>query len=99
MAARTSYTVVGDEKEIDYNTLIKVHDKCLEMKHSSVFEHCTRAMNDVEYETYIKGICYKHSVSFAGNYLKADSEKSKGWCRNYKGFIQYREFVENNLTI
>ena len=109
MAARTSYTVVGDEKEIDYNTLLRVHDKCLEMKHSSVFEHCARAMNDDEYNGYIKGNIH----DFVDRELQKDiktktgktfitgevTDKSLGWCRNYKGFIQYREFVENGLTI
>lgn len=29
MAARTSYTVVGDEKEIDYQKMIKLHDRLI----------------------------------------------------------------------
>lgn len=27
----------------------RIHDKCKELSHSSVFEHCARAMSEVEY--------------------------------------------------
>lgn len=47
MCARVSYTVVGDdEKEPNYENDIKLHDRLLESKHMSPFEHCARAMND-----------------------------------------------------
>ena len=77
MAARTSYTVVGDEKEVDYEKMIGLHDRLIGQNppHSSPMEHCARAMSDEEYYG-IEGV-------------------GKGWCRNYKGFIQYRHLIEN----
>lgn len=82
LAARTSYTVVGDEKEIDYERMIKLHDKLIEMRHDSPLEHCARAMSDEEYNYLYK------SVGPGPEHFET------GWCRNYKGFIQYRHFVE-----
>ena len=45
MAARTSYTVVGTERAIDYLSLIKIHDKMLLSTpfHASPFEHAAQA--------------------------------------------------------
>ena len=50
-AANTSYTVVGDGKELTLEHAIKIHDKCVELVHSSVFEHCARAMSNAECES------------------------------------------------
>lgn len=42
--ARVSYTVVGEEgKEANYENDIKLHDKLLESRHMSPFEHCAEA--------------------------------------------------------
>jgi hypothetical protein len=89
MAARTSYTIVGDEKEVSYEKLIEIHDKMLNQKpfHASPFEHCVRVMTDDEYETWYRGD--EANSGHLGN------PKNQGWCRNYKGFIQYREIIEN----
>lgn len=41
MCARTSYTIVGDEKkEINFEKDTQLHDKLLSMRHMSPFEHC-----------------------------------------------------------
>lgn len=101
MAARTSYTVIGDEKEIDYERMIGLHDKLIAQNppHSSPMEHCARAMNDEEYQSFRKG---EHEVDLLDNsenaywHIEADSGEP-GWCRNYHGFIQYRHLVEKNL--
>lgn len=83
MAARTSYTIVGDEKEISYAKLIEIHDKMANQVpfHASPFEHCAQAMTGEEYRSYIKS---------EGSIVN----QSLGWCRNYKGFIQYRHKLE-----
>ena len=83
-AANTSYTVVGDGKELTLEHAIKIHDKCKELNHSSVFEHCARAMNDAEYESFYKG-----QIGLGGE---------SGWCNNLKGFIPYRYFIDNNIN-
>ena len=88
MAARTSYTVVGDEKEIDYNKMIELHDRLINQDplHASPMEHCARAMSDEEYHLYRKGILHED--------INIDLGNTAGWCRNYKGFIQYRHMLE-----
>ena len=57
LAARTSYTVVGEEKEVDYAKMIELHDRLIaqDPPHSSPMEHCARAMSDEEYYNNIKG--------------------------------------------
>ena len=83
MAARTSYTVVGEEKEINYEAMIGLHDRLLAQvpPHSSPLEHCAKAMNNAEYESFYKG-----QVGLGGE---------SGWCNNFKGFIPYRYMVDN----
>ena len=57
MAARTSYTVVGEEKVIDYEALIGLHDRLLaqDPPHSSPMEHACQAVTDEEYNNSFKG--------------------------------------------
>ena len=94
MAARTSYTVVGEEKEINYKNLIGLYDRLLtqDPPHSSPFEHCARTMSDEEYFTAVKTVK-------GLNREKAIVQKDLGWCNNLKGFIPYRYFVDNGLVI
>lgn len=102
MAARTSYTVVGDEKEVDYEKMIKLHDKLIELNHRSPLEHCARAMSDEEYFSYHKGLVEGEFDSHPeiGSFFRILEEPKfmkdnrNGWIRNFKGFIQYRHFVE-----
>ncbi len=58
MAARTSYTVVGDEKEVSYETLLNIHDKMAIAKpfHASPFEHNSIVPTQEEYDKALKGI-------------------------------------------
>lgn len=110
LAARTSYTVVGEEKEVNYENLIALHDRLLtqDPPHSSPFEHCARAMNDEEFVSFIKSV---HSTSNKvkktnqgglrqGEVLVNDfivnREEHYGWCYNLKGFIPYRYLIDNN---
>ena len=99
-AANTSYTVVGDGKELTLEHAIKIHDKCVELVHSSVFEHCAKAMSDEEYECFLKG---ERKINKNVNHWSDveyfyDYDKIFGWCNNLKGFIPYRYFIDNNLT-
>ena len=90
--ANTSYTVVGDGKKLTLETASRIHDKCKEEVHSSVFEHCARAMNDEEYHRFVKGYS---NTDYPEDGFR---EGSYGWCNNLKGFIPYRYFIDNNLT-
>ena len=87
--ARLSYTTLGDNPKIDYEADIKLHDKLLKSKHLSCFEHCARVMSEEEYESFYKGE--------RANKEHTGLDENKGWCNNYRGFIQYRYLVENKL--
>ena len=98
-AANTSYTVVGDGKKLTLEQAVRIHDKCKELNHSSVFEHCARAMSDEEYECFLKG---EREINKNANHWSDveyfyDYDKIFGWCNNLKGFIPYRYFIDNNL--
>lgn len=88
MAARTSYTVVGDEKDMDYQKMIELHDRLIaqDPPHSSPLEHCARAMSEIEYTS-----CRTSKL--------AGKNGEYGWCGPYKGFMSYRYFIDNNLKV
>ena len=94
MAARTSYTVVGDEKEIDYQKMIELHDRLLSQDppHSSPLEHCARAMSDKEFISFFKG-------ELPNENLELVYKGQHGWCNNLKGFIPYRYFIDNKIEV
>ena len=113
MAARTSYTVIGDEKKVDYEKLIELHDRLITQNppHSSPLEHIARCMSKDEYYSFIKGkvltgkddwgYCnYEYYPEFIENGEHIINEKNKnryGWSRNFKGFIPYRAIIEEKL--
>ncbi len=84
LCARTSYITVGDEKIPSIETLISIHDKMKDSVpfHASPFEHCAKVMCDYDYYLYSRG-------------KDGSATHEHGWCRNYKGFIQYRDLIEN----
>ena len=88
MAARTSYTVVGEEKALDYEAMIGLHDRLLaqDPPHSSPLEHCARAMTEIEYTA---------ACSTGLSRKTPDGKSMYGWCNNFKGFIPYRYMVDN----
>ena len=98
-AANTSYTVVGDGKELTLEQAIKIHNKCKELNHSSVFEHCARAMDNKEYSSFIKGNLDSEidEDGYIDISTHINNHNSFGWCNNLKGFIPYRYMIDNNL--
>lgn len=107
LAARTSYTVIGEEKEIDYQKMIDLHDKLLaqDPKHSSPLEHCCRALSNEEYKRFFKGKII--NVGCETETYEDDSYSEdvlipidgQGWVNNIKGFMPYRYIVDNELTL
>lgn len=99
MAARTSYTVVGEEKEVDYEALTGLHDRLLAQTppHSSPLEHCAIAMYNEEYKDFIKGKFEVNHSEPEYEDLGEFPDSAKGWCNNFKGFIPYRYLVDNNI--
>lgn len=103
MCARTSYTVVGEKnKQPDFLADVKLHDRLVASGHWSPFEHIAKPMNNLEYYSHV----YAHispqscipdptmpeeSHAGVGFVLKTDA----GWCGNFRGFIQYRKYFDN----
>jgi thymidylate synthase ThyX len=80
--ARLSYTTLGAEPKIDYAADIRLHDMLLESEHFSPFEHCAKAMSDEEY-----------GLNTVTTTVDDKSITTSGWCRNFRGFIQYRHLI------
>jgi len=83
--ARISYQTLGDNPKIDYESDIRLHDILVNNGHASPLEHCARAMDKGEYTFSF----YKGALTEAN-----EDKDTSGWCRNFKGFIQYRHLVE-----
>ena len=99
--ARISYETLGDNPKIDYEADIRLHDMLLQSKHFSPFEHCARAMSDEEYDQFIRGEMYDvfdadMVTDDTINISASSPDNAFGWCRNFRGFIQYRHLIENN---
>ena len=103
LAARTSYTVVGEEKEIDYTKMIELHDRLITQNppHSSPMEHCARAMDNKEYSSFIKGNLDSEidEDGYIDISTHISNHNSFGWCNNLKGFIPYRYFIDNKIEL
>ena len=101
MAANTSYTVIGDGSIINLEKATIIHDKCKELNHSSVFEHCARAMDNKEYSSFIKGNLDAEidTDGYIDISTHINNHNSFGWCNNLKGFIPYRYLVDNKIDI
>lgn len=90
--AQVSYTVVGEEgKPMDYTKLIALHDRLLKMGHMSPFEHVARCMNGDEYDCYNNGLAKNYGYDGG----LAFPDEAKGWCGNFRGWIQYRKLLPN----
>ena len=96
--ARLSYMTF--DREIDYEKDFKLHDRLLSDGHMSPFEHCARAMNGEEYDSFIKGqIELGLDTSCGGwggppNTTYHPHKENRGWCNNFRGFIPYRYLIE-----
>lgn len=90
--ARLSYQTLGDNPVIDYEKDLELYENLFISGHWSPFEHVAKVMTEEEYNLYTKGKL-EELESLTDLTLINDS-KSTGWCRNYKGFIQYRELID-----
>lgn len=76
--ARVSYTVIGENKEHNYEADIKLHDKLAESGHWSPFEHCAKVMSEKDLDNYL---VIKNGLTIPG------------MCDNFQGFISYRSLL------
>lgn len=82
--ARISYIPFGEENSYDYKKDIALHDRLATDGHFSPLEHCARSMNQDEYVMYVRTNSTTKQIE-------------KGWCGNFRGFIQYRKlFADEN---
>jgi hypothetical protein len=82
--ARVSYTVVGGEnKAHDYQKDIDLLDRLAKSGHWSPFEHCAQAMDTEQY-----GLGQRFNFS--------NAQDEHGWCRNFRGWIQYRAMIDKS---
>ena len=84
MCARVSYTTIGDN--MSEWTVEKYLEKFNDLitsvpAHSSPLEHVAFEMSDEEYYLYSRG-------------KDGSASHEHGWCRNFRGFIQLRDFIE-----
>jgi len=94
--ARLSY--MTHDGEINYEKDIKLHDQLLRDRHLSPFEHCAKVMNNDEYFEFAKGRMLVRDGYGNGDSLEQDIDNNThGWCNNFRGWIQYRHLIENNL--
>ena len=86
--ARLSYQTLGDNPVIDYEKDLALYESLSTSGHWSPFEHVAKAMTDDEYHSWCKG---KIKVDTIEEAITIDN---LGWCRNFKGFIMYRELLD-----
>jgi len=80
--ARLSYMTF--DGEVDHAKDIELHDRLLKDHHYSPFEHCARAMDELEYDALVK--TKPGEVSYVWEH---------GWAANFRGWISYRFLIEN----
>ncbi len=98
MCARVSYTTIGEEKEINYENLIALHDRLINQVplHASPMEHCAQVPTVQEYESAIKGNINWINIGTTKHIV---DRSSMGWFRNFHGFKQYRQMLEDEEGI
>ena len=87
--ARISYQTLGDNPAISYAKDIELHDMLLKSGHYSPFEHCAQVMDEDDYFNHIKT-----SDGIDIQTIDQSSIEQAGWSRNFKGFKQYREMLD-----
>lgn len=88
--ARISYLTQGKETSIEED--LKLHDRLESSGHFSAFEHCAQAMTKDEFEMHICGNAGNYNPKTFSSIITNDM---KGWCGNFRGFIQYRKMLTN----
>ena len=86
--ARLSYQTLGDNPVIDYEKDLKLYDTLYNSGHASPAEHIARAMTNDEYHSWCKGKIKVDTIE------EASTIDNLGWCRNFKGFIMFRDLLD-----
>jgi len=97
MTARVSYTTINDDEVLTLEKAEKIYNKCKEQGHFSVFGHISKCMTDEERDTWIKGRVVEDSCE--NGYFFEAPEETKGFCKNLRGFISLRQYIEDNIDL
>lgn len=97
MTARVSYTTIEDNDTLTLEKARKIYEKCVEQWHFSVVSHCAKCMTDEERDTWIKGRVVEDSCE--NGYFFEAPEETKGFCKNLRGFISLRQYVEDDVEL
>ena len=97
--ARISYTTIDGTKDLTLEQASSIFEKCKQNGHYSVFSHITKCMTDYEYNSWIKGQCKPVGFSeFEEETFWEAPDFTKGFNKNLRGFISYRQNIENELN-
>ena len=97
--ARISYTTIDGTKDLTLEHAEKIYEKCKQNGHYSVFSHIAKCMTDYEYNSWIKGQCKPVGFSeFEEETFWEAPDSTKGFNKNLRGFISYRQNIENELN-
>ena len=90
--ARLSYQTLGDNPVIDYEKDLALYESLTNSGHASPTEHIAKAMTEEEHNSYVKGKASNKGTDLMPMWVLPN--EAKGWCRNYRGFIMYRELLD-----
>jgi hypothetical protein len=85
--ARVSY--LNFEGKDDYEADIKLYEQLLASGHMSPFEHCARAMDEVEYNENFTETCVPHWFGGDDKIIREG-----GISGNFKGWVQLRKTIQ-----
>ena len=97
LTAKVSYTKIGDENSITIEKAREMYEKLKDAGHWSCFGHIAKCMTDEERDTWIKGRVVEDSCE--NGYFFEAPEETKGFCKNLRGFISLRQYIEDNIDL
>lgn len=92
--ARLSYQTLGDNPEINYEKDLQLYEVLSKSGHWSPFEHIAKVMTADEYDAFNKGQLTWDEDARA--YIPHTN--TRGWCNNFRGFIQQRYILEQEYN-
>ena len=90
--ARLSYQTLGDNPVIDYEKDLALYESLTNSGHASPTEHIAKAMTEEEHNSYVKGKASNKGTDLMPMWVLPN--EAKGWCRNYRGFIMFRDLLD-----
>lgn len=99
--ARISYQTLGQDSKIDYEADLKLYERLVQNVHASPLEHVARCMSGTEFNYYVNGVVDEYEdwgVDEDGDEYPINAveipHEHRGWCRNFRGFIQQRALID-----